>query len=85
MTKGGPYSTRTTRTSRSTGETASHYRYENLSAVRMKGGPCSIRMTRTSRATGESASHYRHLEFEHSYDEGRALVNWYDSYESCNW
>ena len=39
-------------------------------------------MTRTCHATGESTSHYRHLEFERSYDEGRALVNWYDSYES---
>ena len=27
MMKGGPYSTRTTRTSRATGETASHYRH----------------------------------------------------------
>ena len=43
----------------------------------MKGRPHSIRTTRTSRATGESASHYRHLEIERSYDEGRALVNWY--------
>ena len=30
MMKGGPYSTRTTRTSRSTGETASHYRYSEF-------------------------------------------------------
>ena len=51
----------------------------------MKGRPQSIRTTRTSRTTGESASHYRQLEFERSYDEGRALVNSYDSYESYNW
>ena len=50
-----------------------------------KGGPQSSRTTRTSRATGESASHYRHLEFERSYDGGKALVNLYDSYESYNW
>ena len=51
----------------------------------MKGGPQSTRMTRTSRTTGETASHYRHLEFERSYDKGRAFVNLYDSYESFNW
>ena len=51
----------------------------------MKGRPHSIRTIRLSRATGESASHYKHLEFEWSYDEGRALVNSCDSYESCNW
>ena len=51
----------------------------------MKGRPHSIRTTRTSRATGESASHYRHLEFERHYDEGKAPVNSYDSYELCNW
>ena len=114
--KGGPYSTRMTRTSRSTGETASHYRYlefersyyegralvnwydswesynwwncillSTLKIFVMKGRPHSSRTTRTSRATGESASHYRHLEFERIYDEGRALVNSYDSYESFNW
>ena len=51
----------------------------------MKGGPCSTPTTRTSRSTSETASHYRYLEFERSYDEGGALVNWYDSYESYNW
>ena len=51
----------------------------------MKGGPYSTRTTRTSRATGETASHYQYLQFESSYDEGRALVNWYDSYKSYNW
>ena len=51
----------------------------------MKGGPYSTRTTRTRRSTSETASHYRYLEFERSYDEGRALVNWYDSYESYNW
>ena len=48
----------------------------------MKGRPHS---TRTTRTTGESASYYRHLEFERSYDEGKAPFNSYDSYESCNW
>ena len=50
-----------------------------------KKGFLSTRMTRTSRTTGEIASRYRHLEFEWSYDEGKALVNSYDSYESYNW
>ena len=45
----------------------------------MKGRPQSSRTTRTSRTTGESASHYRHLEFERSYDEGRALVSVLDA------
>ena len=85
MMKGGPYSTRTTLTSRTTGESASYYRHLDLSAVMMKGRPQSIRTSRTSRATGESASHYRHLEFERRYDEGEAPVNSYDLHESCNW
>ena len=58
---------------------------QNLSAVMMKGRPQSTRTTRTSCAIGETASHYRHLEFERCYDEGRALVNSFDSCESCNW
>ena len=68
-------STHATRTSPTSGETASHYRHLNLSAGMMKGGPYSTRTTRTSCSTGETASHYRYSEFEGSYDEGRALVN----------
>ena len=51
----------------------------------MKGGPYSTRTTRTSRSTGETASHYRDLEFDGSYDEGKAPFSSYDSFELCNW
>ena len=51
----------------------------------MKGRPQLSRTTRTSRSTGETASHYGHLEFERSYDEGRAFVNSCGSHESYNW
>ena len=83
--KGGPWSTRTTRTSRTTGESASYYRHLEFEHSYDEGRPHPIRTTRSSCATGESASRYRHLEFERSYDEGRALVNSCNSYESCNW
>ena len=51
----------------------------------MNVGPLSTRTTRASRATGKTACNYRHVEFEWSDDECRALVNSYDSCESCNW
>ena len=51
----------------------------------MKGRPQSTRTTCTSLTTGESASFYRHLEVERSYDEEKAPVKLYDSYESFNW
>ena len=57
----------------------------HLSQVMMERGPQSTRTSHASRATtGETASHYQHLKFEWSCEEGRALVNSYQSYESYN-
>ena len=56
----------------------------NLSVV-IRKAPGQLVRLRTTRTTGETASHYRHLECEWSYEEGRALVNSYDSYDSYNW
>ena len=78
-------STRATRTSRSTGETASHYRHLEFEWSDEEGRAIVNSTTHTSRTTGETASHHRHLKFEQSYDEGKAPVNSYDLYESYNW
>ena len=55
--QGRSLSTRTTRTSRATGGTVSHYRQLEVEWNYEKG-PKSTRTTRTSHATGEIASHH---------------------------
>ena len=60
MLKGRPHSIRTTRTSRATGEPASHYRRLEFERRYDEGKAPVNSTTRSSRATGETASHYRH-------------------------
>lgn len=80
--KAGTLSTRTTRTSRATGETVSHYRNLDLEwSCINEEGVSSTGTTRTSRKTDETVSHYRNLEFQCSYKKVVKSGNSYDSYD----
>ena len=55
--------TRSSRSSRSSGEIAYHYCYLQSGRV-VRKGVLSTGTARSSGATGENVCHYRHLEFE---------------------